>query len=56
MEFLAKLYPSSERPIWYGLYLCLLIICVSRGGVDLPYNFTPGHGQFCRLIYLNQIR
>ena len=56
MDFLAKLYPPSERPIWYGLYLCLLIVCVSRGGVDLPYVITPGDGQFCRLVYFNQIR
>lgn len=56
MDFLAKLYPPGERPIWYGLYLCLLIVCVSRGGVDLPYAITPGDGQFCRLVDFNQIR
>ena len=56
MDFLAKLYPPGERPIWYGLYLCLLIVCVSRGGVDLPYAFTPDHPAFCRLVDFNQIR
>lgn len=56
MEFLAKLYPPSERPIWIGLYFCFLLICIGRGGVDLPYTISPGDGHFCRLVYFNHIR